>query len=61
MRTVIPPSNVNFNAFESRFSTIFAHISRSTNTGSSSGAQSIVSSSPARSIADSNMLASSAV
>ena len=29
-RTVTPPSNVNFNAFESRFMTILAHISRST-------------------------------
>ena len=29
-RTVTPPSNVNFNAFEIRFRTILAHISRST-------------------------------
>ncbi len=28
--TVIPPVNVNFNAFESRFMTILAHISPST-------------------------------
>src|SRR5262249_13914685 len=28
--TLISPSNVNLNAFESRFKTIFSHISRST-------------------------------
>ena len=34
------PSNVNLNALESRFRTIFSHMSRSTKTGSSIGAQS---------------------
>ena len=28
-RTVIEPSNVNFSAFDSRFSTTFSHMSRS--------------------------------
>ena len=35
--TVIPPEKVNFRAFDSRLSTIFAHISRSTSTGEGSG------------------------
>ena len=39
-RTVMPPSKVNFMAFESRLSTTLAHRSRSTYTGSRSGAAS---------------------
>lgn len=38
----MPPLNVNFNAFDSRFKTIFAHRSRSTYTSSGSSAQSTV-------------------
>ena len=59
--TVIPPVNVNFSALDSRLSTTFAHISRSTNTGSASGGQRTVSSSPACSTAGRNSSASSAV
>ncbi len=55
------PSKVNFNALESRLSTTFSHISWSRYTGSSSGGQSTVNVSPARSIADRKTLASSAV
>ena len=59
--TVIPPSKVNFTALESRFRTTFSHMSRSTKTGSSNGAQSTVNRSPARSTAERKTLASSAV
>jgi hypothetical protein len=59
--TVMPPVNVNFNALESRLRTIFAHISRSTYTGSGSIGQSTVRLRPARSIAGWNMLVSSDV
>ena len=42
------PSSVNLSAFESRLRTIFSHMSRSTNSGSSSGSQSTVKLRPAR-------------
>ncbi len=59
--TAISPSKVNLKAFESRFRTTFSHISRSTWTGSGSGAQSTIRRSPARSIAERKLEASSAV
>ncbi len=59
--TVMEPSKVNFSALESRLSTTFSHISRSRYTGSSSGGQSTANVKPARSTADRNTLASSAV
>ena len=61
MVTRISPSNVDFSAFDSRFSSIFSHISRSTKTGSGNGAQSTFSRSPARSTAERKTLASCAV
>ena len=60
-RTRISPSKVNFTAFESRLRTIFSHMSRSTKTGAGSGGQSTTSRSPARSVAERNVLASRAV
>ena len=55
------PLNVNLNALDSRLRTIFSHMSRSTNTVSGNGGQSTIRSIPARSVADRNALARSAV
>ena len=60
-RTVMPPSKVNFSAFDTRFSTILAHWSRSTYGLTGSGGQSTVSVRPALPAADSNIAASSVV
>ena len=59
--TVMRPASVYLKALETRFRTIFSHMSRSTYIGSRSGGQSTTSSMPARSIADRNALARSAV
>ena len=57
-----PPSNVNFSAFERRFRTIFAHMSRVDVDRLATAAGSRPSSvRPARSKAERNMLASSVV
>ncbi len=55
------PSNVNLSALDSRLKTIFSHMSRSTRTGRSSGAQSTWNASPADSTADRKTAARSAV
>ncbi len=60
-RTVMPPVKVNFSAFDSRFSTILPHRSRSTSTGWPSGGTSITKARPALVAEVSNMLASSRV
>ena len=59
--TAMPPSKVYLNALETRFRTIFSHMSRSTHPGPDRGGQSTDSSSPARSQAEQKLAASSAV
>ena len=60
-RTVTCPRKVNLKALDSRFRTIFSHISRSTQAAWSSGAQSTSKASPARSMAERKVLARSRV
>jgi hypothetical protein len=57
----MPPSNVNLKAFESRLSTIFSHMSRSTKTGTAQRRTVDLERMPARSIAERKTLASSVV
>ena len=59
--TRISPSKVNLKALETRLRTIRSHISRSTSAVSGSSGVSTTSASPARSVAERNMLARSAV
>ena len=60
-RTVIDPSKVYFSALDSRLRMTFSHMSRSRYTGSVKGWQSTISCRSARSMAERNTLASSAV
>ncbi len=59
--SLTPPASVNLKALESRFSTIFSQIARSTATGASSGSMPTSRESPALSKAERKFEASSAV
>ena len=59
--TAMPPSNVNLNAFDRRFRTIFSHMPTSSRTGCGNGAQRTSNARPALSITERKPLARSAV